>query len=152
MYDETKLEAAVDAWAQQRAKLGYGQHYTRELLADFEAFLAETAMLQASPGMPAFGRQLTRLGCGQRRLHGVTFRTGIALLSPPPGITPREQYKPSKKSLRTAPATRAKIAKTTKAKAIMTDEDRVERKRKVKERMAQESADKHRNVQQENEA
>jgi len=148
MYDETKLEAAIDAWVKERAKLGYGQHYTRDLLADFEAFLAETAMLQASPGLPAFGRQLTRIGLGQRRLNGMTYRTGIMLKTPPPEA-PREQYAPTKKRHRTAKATQTKIAKTARKKAILSDEERAERKRKVKERMAGETAEKHRNVEQE---
>jgi hypothetical protein len=150
MYDETKLEAAVDAWVEKRAKLGFGQHYIRDLLADFESFLAETAMLQASSGVVAFGRQLIRLGLGTRRLHGVTYRTGIALQMEIQQ-TKRARYAPTLRKQKTAEATKAKVATAARKKAVMSDEERAERKRKVKERMAQEDADKHRNVQQENE-
>lgn len=138
MYDESKLEAAVDAWAKKRADLGFGQHYTRDLLADFEAFLAETKMLQASPGMAAFGRQMTRIGLGQRRLNGKTWRTGITLKKPP---KPREPhtYAPTKRRQRTAKATQKRVAAAQRNQAVMSEDDRAKRKREIKERMKREN-------------
>ena len=141
MYDDKKLKAAVDAWVKENTELGYGQHYTRDLLQDFENFLYKTKMLQASPGVVAFGRQLNRIGLGTRRVSGKTYRTGIALKAAP-SPTEGVRYAPTKRRAKTSKATRSRVKNSVRKKAVMSNEDRAKRKKEVLERMAKETPEK----------
>lgn len=139
MYDQAKLEAAVDEWARQRCKLGYGQHYWLELLKDFEQFCEETGMMKASPGRVAFGRQLRRIGLEPRRLNGSAYWTGIRLLTPPAAPVEPLRYKRTEARREEAAATRSKVASARKRKAVLSPTEREKRAESVKKRMARES-------------
>ena len=79
MYDNTKLVKTIKAWLKSRCNVGYGQVYTAALLADFENYCRDTGALKASPGFSAFGREMTKLGFGRKRVAGLWDMTGLEL-------------------------------------------------------------------------
>ena len=83
MYDNTKFNAAFDEWLKQNVKIGFGEHYAGDLLADFNEFIAETGMMKRSPGRVVFGRQLAEHGGFERRkVGGLTHWSGLTLKKP----------------------------------------------------------------------
>lgn len=83
VYDNTKLEAAFNAWLKANVAVGFGEHYAGDLLDDFCEFLAETGMLKRSPGRVVFGKELKRHGGFDRRKSGgLTYWAGLALKKP----------------------------------------------------------------------
>jgi hypothetical protein len=83
VYDNTKFEAAFDAWLDANVKVGFGEHYAGDLLNDFEQFLEETYMLKRSPGRVVFGHELARRKFESRKRMGLTYWSGLTLLMPP---------------------------------------------------------------------
>lgn len=96
MYDDTKLIEAFDTWMKSNVDLGYGEEYAGDLLADFENFLRETKMLNASPGRVAFGKQLARIELTKRKRSGLTYWCGLELKNRP-NVRPRRYRKTEEK-------------------------------------------------------
>lgn len=139
MYDNEKLEAAVKAWANERLDLGFGQHYSLELFADFEDWLTKSKALQATPGRIAFGKQLTKkLGLGVKRINGLTYRTGATLKKPAPQVEPVRRPATVEKDKQSVKTTK-KVARKKKRSAVKSPSQREKRKAAVKAKMKKES-------------
>jgi len=85
----TKLEIAVGKWLKAKCEIGYGTAYSGALLSSFEEFLEDTAALQTSPGVIAFGREMNRRGFGRKRINGQAHMTGLKLLDRPKNVPDR---------------------------------------------------------------
>jgi len=83
MYDNTKFNEAFKAWLAANVIEGYGEHYSGDLLIDFEDFLRETKMLKRSPGRVVFGKALDAHGFDKRKRLGLTYYSGLELKNPP---------------------------------------------------------------------
>ena len=82
-YDNTKFQAAMEAWLVARCDEGFGETYAGDLLEDFENWLVNTSALRSSPGHVVFGMELARLGFEKRRKMGLTFWGGVLLRNSP---------------------------------------------------------------------
>ncbi len=91
VYDNTKLDAAFDAWLDANVDQGYGTHYAGDLLDDFDEFLMETKMLKRNPGRVVFGRKLGEAGFERRKYLGLTHYDGLTLKKP--RISTPKRYK-----------------------------------------------------------
>lgn len=83
MYDNSKFEAAFAAWLEANVEIGFGEHYSGDILDDFEQFLSETKMMKRGPGRVVFGRQLAAQGFDKRKRYGLTYYSGLSLKNPP---------------------------------------------------------------------
>ncbi len=111
-YDNKKLIAAIESWLADRCKVGYGQVYSAALQADFEDYCAKTGAIKSSPGVIAFGREMTKKGFGRKRVSGLQYMTGIELINPPEHIIERRQK-------RTAAAIEKSISESKKREGLL---------------------------------
>jgi len=144
VYDNTKLEAAVGKWLEVKCKVGYGMEYSGALQKSFEDFLAETAMLQCSPGVIAFGREMNRRGFGRKRFCGLQHITGLALLEQP-GYVEERRMDRGRNALIHAEEERQEREKQVKKK-IKKEVGDTKEDRAVKRRMAKETKERIANV------
>jgi hypothetical protein len=100
MYDNTKLEAAFAEWLKNNVTVGFGEHYSGDLLADFDNFLRTSKMMKRSPGRVAFGKLLNSDGRFEtRKRYGLTHWSGLELNTLPKAdaLEPR-RYKRTKEA------------------------------------------------------
>jgi len=82
IYDDTKLAAAVEAWAKESLDIGFGVEYSKALLLDFDRYAAEHGLMKGSPGPVALGKQLKRIGMTPVRRKGLRYWKGASLKNP----------------------------------------------------------------------
>jgi hypothetical protein len=84
MYDNTKLDAAFAGWLRDNVKIGFGEHYSGDLLDDFESYLEANKLMKRGPGRVVFGKYLKNHGeFESRKRLGLTYWAGLKLLAPP---------------------------------------------------------------------
>jgi hypothetical protein len=111
MHDNAKLEKAVAKWLKKNCIEGFGQVYSRALMADFEEFLRKTKLLQASPGITAFGIELNRLGFGRKRVNGLQYVTGLELKE-------IRQVKPARQARSQVRANKSEVERKQRVKKV----------------------------------
>ena len=82
MSRKSELRDAVGEWLKDYCSVGFGDVYCRELLLSFEQWLHNNAILQTSPGMPAFSKEMNCRGFGRKRVSGLQHITGLKLVVP----------------------------------------------------------------------
>ena len=82
VYDDTKLAAAVEAWAAESLNIGFGVEYSKALLRDFDRFATDNGLMKGSPGPVALGKQLKRIGMVPVRRKGLRYWQGATLKNP----------------------------------------------------------------------
>ncbi len=98
VYDNSKLKIAMQNWLDTCCHVGFGEESAGNLLASFEAHLARTADLKRSPGRVVFGQQLKQFGMDQRKVAGLSYWSGLALIDPPAKPV-KTQYKKTEQAL-----------------------------------------------------
>jgi len=138
-YDNTKLDEAIRRWIERDCDETFGETYAGDLLASFESFCADTGAMKRSPGRVAFGKALARREFEKRKVCGLTYWAGIVLTAPPEVSVPRENAK--KEDTQRLAARREKIA-ARQAEEARKEQERRERAKTVKRRMAGETKEK----------
>lgn len=141
MYDNEKLDKALDQWLRECCEVGFGQVYSRALLMSFEVFVAREKLLQASPGMTAFGAALTRRGFGRKRVNGLQWRTGLVLKTPPAPVE-EARHSPDPEKVK-AVEKQIRSRKTEVKKKVQTAAEKAKDKDEVRRRMREESKDRN---------